>query len=326
MLRSRTEGAGVAPPGRTTMRVKKPMSYKRITVQPVAGALGAEIGNVNLGRLDDEAFAEIRQAFAQYSVVYFRDQDITPKHQSEFTARFGPLTRNPMIKHLPDCPDVAAVIREPGTTGLAFGGKWHADGSFMELPGLVSTLHAIDIPPFGGDTLFASCAAAYEALSPGMKALCDRLIVVHSAARAYDPDRGSAEKRGVHQKEVQYELSEDPKKEVEHPLVCTDPFSGRKLLWVTGPYSLRFKDMTEEESEPLLEYLYNHIQNPNFTCRFSYRPKTLGMWNNRATIHFAVCDYPNFRRLLYRVQAGGPRPVGPAMPGNAPAAKIQALG
>ena len=267
-------------------------------------------------RLDDETFAEIRRAFADYSVIYFHDQELTPADQCAFAARFGPLTRHPLIKTLPDYPDVAALIREPDATGINFGGQWHADGTFMESPPLGTTLYAVEVPPQGGDTMFASMYLAYETLSPGMKALCDQLVVIHSAAGAYDPDRGAADpkKSLIAQKGMQFNMVEDPKKEMEHPLVCIHPETGRKALWETGVYCLRFKDMTEEESKPLLQYLHEHISSPNFTCRFSYRKGTLAFWDNRCVQHFAVNDYPGYRRVMHRVQIGGTPPVGPAMP------------
>ena len=291
-------------------------TYRRIKVKPVAGALGAEISGVNLARLDEVAVAEIRRAFAEYLVIYFHDQDITPKDQCAFAARFGPLTHHPLIKTLPEHPHVAALIREADATGINFGGQWHADATFMESPPLGSTLYAIEVPPYGGDTMFANLYTAYDTLSSGMKELCERLLVVHSAAGAYDPDRGAADpkKSLIAQKGMQFNVIEDPKKEMEHPLVCIHPDTGRKLIWETGVYCLRFKDMTEEESKPLLQFLHNHISNPNFTCRFSYRKGTLGMWDNRCVQHFAINDYPGFRRVMHRVQIGGTPPVGPAMP------------
>jgi taurine dioxygenase len=295
-------------------------TYRRITIKPVAGALGAQISGVNLARLDEDTFAEIRRAFAEYLVIYFHDQEITPQDQCAFAARFGPLTHHPLIRTLPDHPHVAALIRDADATGINFGGQWHADATFMESPPLGSTLYAIEVPPYGGDTLFANLYLAYESLSPGMKALCDQLIVIHSAAGAYDPDRGAADpkKSLIAQKGMQFNAIEDPKKETEHPLVCIHPDTGRKLIWETGVYCLRFKDMTEEESKPLLQFLHNHISNPNFTCRFSYRKGTLGMWDNRCVQHFAVNDYPGFRRVMHRVQIGGTPPVGPAMPRRGP--------
>jgi len=290
--------------------------YRRIKVEPASGSLGGIISGVDLAKLDDETFAEIHRALAESGVICFHDQKISPPEQMAFAARFGPLTRHPLIKTLDEYPDVAPLIRDADATGMNFGGLWHADGTFMESPPLGTTLYAIEVPPSGGDTLFTSLYLAYETLSEGMRALCDRLILVHSAAGAYDPARGANDpkKSLIAQKGMQFNMTEDPKKEMDHPLVCIHPVTGRKLLWVTGVYGIRFKDMTEEESKPLLQFLHQHAANPNFTCRLSYRKGTLVMWDNRCVQHFAVNDYAGYRRVMHRVQIGGTPPVGPAMP------------
>lgn len=291
-------------------------TYNCIGVEPLAGALGAEISGVDLANLDDETFTEISRAFAEYLVLCFHEQELTPADQSAFTSRFGPLTRHPLIKTLDDYPYVAPLVRDADADGMNFGGVWHADTTFIESPPLGTTLYAVDIPAYGGDTLFSNLYLAYESLSPGMQALCDRLILIHSAAGAYDPDRGAADpnKSLINQKGMQYTITEDPKKEMEHPLVCTHPDTGRKLLWVPGAYAIRFKDMSEEDSKPLLEYLHQIPTKPEFTCRVRYRNGTLCMWDNRCTQHFAVNDYPGTRRVMHRIQVGGTPPVGPAMP------------
>lgn len=290
--------------------------YRRIQVQRASGALGCVIGGVDLARLDDDSFAEIHRAFADHQVVSFHDQALSPEDQCAFAARFGPLTRHPLIGTLDEHPHVAPLIRDADATGVAFGGVWHADATFMESPPLGSTLYAIEVPPFGGDTMFANLYMAYDALSSGMRALCDRLILVHSAAAVYDPARGAADpKRSlIGQKGMKFNMTEEAKRETEHPLVCVHPVTERKLLWVPGVYGIRFKDMTEEESKPLLQYLHLHAVNPNFTCRMSYRKGTLTMWDNRCVQHFAVNDYAGHRRVMHRVQIGGTPPVGPAMP------------
>lgn len=290
--------------------------YRRIDVQRVSGALGCIISGVDLKTLDEETFAEIHRALAEHQVICFHGQELSPADQCTFAARFGPLTRHPLIKTLDGHPHVAQLIRDADEQGLNFGGVWHADGTFMESPPLGSTLYAIEVPPFGGDTMFANLYLAYDALSAGMRALCDRLILVHSAGAVYDPARGAADpkKSLVGQRGMKFNISEDVKKEMDHPLVCVHPVTGRKLLWVPGVYGIRFKDMTEAESMPLLHYLQQHASNPSFTCRISYRTGTLTMWDNRCVQHFAINDYAGYRRAMHRVQIGGTPPVGPAMP------------
>jgi taurine dioxygenase len=288
--------------------------YKRITVKPIAGSLGAEIEGIDVSqKLDDETIKEISTAFTNHQVICIRDQTMNPETMTQFAELFGPLTKHPFIKTLPGSPYVAPIIRDADASGLNFGGQWHCDVAFLESPPLGSMLYAIEVPPYGGDTMFANLYLAYETLPQGMKDLADQLILVHSAAIGYDPDRGAKDpsKSLIGQKGMEFEVVDDPKKEMEHPLVQFHPVSGRKLLWVTGPYSLRFKDMTEEASKPLLDYFQSHVTQPAFTCRFRWQVNTLLWWDNRCAQHFAVNDYHGFRRVMHRVQIGGGKPVGP---------------
>lgn len=293
--------------------------YRHIQVAPATGALGAEISGVDLSRpLSAEAAREIKQAFNEYLVIYFHDQAITPGQQCDFARLFGPLTKHPFIKTLPDHPEVAPLIRDADDPGLAlnFGGSWHNDVTFMERPPLGSMLYAVDPPPYGGDTMFSNLYLAYETLSPGMKAIADQLVVIHSAAVAYDPDRGANDPRKslIGQKGMEFTIDGDVKEEMEHPLVRVHPDTGRKLLFLGAGYAIRFRDMTEAESKPLFDYLLQHAIRPEFTCRFRYRKGTLGFWDNRCVQHLALNDYIGFRREMHRVQIGGDRPFGPAMP------------
>ena len=293
--------------------------YRRIAVAPIAGALGAEISGVDLSQpLDAETVAEIRRAFNDFLVVYFHGQDISPAQQCDVARLFGPLTRHPFIRTLPDHPEVAPLIRDADdrSGALNFGGLWHMDVTFMECPPLGSMLYAVDPPPFGGDTMFSNMYLAYDALSPGMKALADRLIVIHSAAVSYDPHRGADDPKTskVAQKGMAFDIGEDVTAEVEHPLVRIHPETGKRLLFVNAGYQVRFKDMTEAESKPLFDFFNAHASRPEFTCRFRYAKGTLGFWDNRCTQHFALDDYRGYRREMHRVQIGGDRPYGPAMP------------
>ena len=292
--------------------------YTRISVKRLSGAGGAEIGGVDLSKpLDDETLAEIRKAFADYLVIGFRDQDITPDQQCDFTRHFGRLTKHPFVKNMDEYPDVARVLRLADDTTANFGGVWHADTTFIERPPLGSSLHALEIPPYGGDTLFTNLYMAYETLSPGMQKLADTLVVMHSAAGGYDPDRGAKDpgKSNVMQTGVTFDVKEDEvSNEMPHPLVRINPDNGRKALWTAGAYCLRFQDMTEEESKPLLDFFHEHVRNPNFTFRWTWSKGALLFWDNRVTNHFAINDYSGWRREMHRVQAEGERPFGPALP------------
>jgi taurine dioxygenase len=287
-------------------------TYRRIRVEPLAGSLGAEVSGVDLANFDDETFAEVRRAFTENLVLCFHDQDLTPNDQCTFIKRLGPLTRHPMVKTLDDHPFVAPVIRDADAHGVNFGGVWHIDASFIESPPFCTALYAIEVPTYGGDTLFSNLYLAYESLSPGMRELCDRFVLIHSASVAYDAD--GPKKSMLDQKGMQFTMREDPTKEMEHPLVCTHEHSGRKLLWLPGGYAIRIKGMSEEESKPILDYLHSIPKRPELTCRVRYRAGSLCIWDNRCTQHLAVNDYAGTRRVMHRVQVGGPLPVGPAMP------------
>ena len=160
-------------------------AYRRIKVLPISGALGAEIEGVDASQpLNDDVITEIRRAFAEHLVIFFRDQTLTPEQQTRFATIFGPLTKHPFIKTMPDNPYVAPLIRDADATGLNFGGQWHCDATFLEEAPLGSLLYAVEIPPYGGDTMFANLILAYDTLSAGMKKMLDSLILIHSAAGA----------------------------------------------------------------------------------------------------------------------------------------------
>ena len=167
-----------------------------LNIRKVAGALGAEITGVDLAKpLADETLAAIRAALVEHQVIFFRDQELTPAQQTAFGARFGPLNIHPYVAGMAGHPEVMEIIKEPSDK-TNFGGGWHSDMSFLETPAIGSILYALEIPEFGGDTLFASQAAAFEALSPGLRATLETLSAVHSAGREYAPGGHSSQKRG----------------------------------------------------------------------------------------------------------------------------------
>jgi len=279
-----------------------------LNVRPIAGALGAEIDGVDLAQLADGEIAAIKAALWEHLVLFFRDQRLTPEDQCAFTRHFGALTRPAAAGAVPGHPDMTLVRREADTPKerINFGGYWHSDQSFREKPAAGFTLYAVEVPPSGGDTLFENLYLAYESLSPGMRALLDRIVAVHSYAAGSDPDRGYGDPN------ADRDVARFP--DVEHPLVRTHPESGRNALYLSGSWLLRFRDMTEEESRPLLDFLYAHAARPEFTCRFHWTPGALALLDNRCTQHFAINDYAGHRRILHRVMFAGDRPVGPALP------------
>jgi len=275
-----------------------------IVVRPVAGALGAEIDGVVLAEpLDDAAVASIRRALLEHQVVFFSNQSATPAGLKAFAGRFGPLYVHPYARGLPDHPEVVPVVREPDDVGRVFGGTWHTDMTFEDEPVLGSALYAVDVPPRGGDTMFASQSAAYDALSDGLKRVLVRLNAVHSAAMAYG--RGTvAGARTMALKTV------DAPSEVVHPVVRIHPETGRPGLFVNRLNTRRFDGWSEAESAPLLEFLFAHAVRPEFTCRFRWRPGSLAFWDNRSVQHLALNDYAGHRREMHRVTLCGDRPYG----------------
>jgi len=306
--------------------------YSRIAVEPLTGAIGAEISGVDLRRIDDELFAEIRRAFLDHAVIFFRDQDLDEASLTAFAARFAPPTLSPQAKNdgsvvhrLHRAADVPRTIRN-------LGDRWHADQSSRERPNMGAVLYCLEAPPYGGDTLFASLCAAYDQLSREMRDDCDRLIAIHSLIGVYGPDGmgGSPTTRPFHYEnnavsynETYAQLGEETlaliRKQVEHPLVCTHPETGRPILYVTGNHIIGVKGMTELESTQLLDVLNRHVIRPEFTCRFRWRKGSLAIWDNRCALHYAANDYEGFARTMWRIELEGSRPFGPAMPADAEA-------
>jgi alpha-ketoglutarate-dependent taurine dioxygenase len=283
------------------------MTQQTIAVSPIAGALGAEIAGVDLsGSLSDRVIGAIRRALLDHLVVFFHDQHLTPEQQLDFGRRFGALQVHDFVEAKAGYPEILEVRKEPEET-RNFGGGWHTDVSYLERPSLGSVLYALEVPDYGGDTLFANQYLAYEALSDGMKAMLDGMIAIHSARRPYGPNAARAQDYGP--SSMRFKFSEAAEAETEHPVVRTHVESGRKALYVNRTFTLRFKDMTEEESLPLLDFLCRHAVRPEFTCRFRWRPGSIAFWDNRCVQHNAINDYRGQRRVMHRVTIEGERPV-----------------
>ncbi|MFQ5773444.1 MAG: TauD/TfdA dioxygenase family protein [Kiloniellaceae bacterium] len=280
------------------------MTYDRIEVRPIARALGAEVHGVDLSApLADAVFAEIHRAFLEHLVIFFRDQDLTPDRQVAFARRFGPIGTYPFAEPIEGHPEVIAVVKEPEQT-TNFGGFWHSDTAYLERPPLGSVLYARQVPPLGGDTLFANMVLAYERLSDGMKALLDGLVALNSSAK------NTAAVRGTHLRSGTMAGKDLERMDIEaaHPVVRTHPQTGRKALYVNRAHTLRFRGMTEAESAPLLAFLFDHAVKEEFTCRFRWDRGSLAVWDNRCTQHYALNDYPGQRRVMHRVTVEGEIP------------------
>lgn len=275
-------------------------------IEPFAGALGAEVRGVSLKALrDDAAWDGVRRAFVEHSVLVFRDQRLEPEDLMRVGARFGEPCHYPFVTGIDGYPYIFEVVKEESDT-KNFGGNWHSDTTYLAQPPLGTLLYAVESPPFGGDTLFASTRAAYEALSDGMRSLADRLIGVNSAGLKHSGGRHDLHKNIAGMKIHGTESAE--RYEAEHPVARTHPDSGKKALYVSRSHTVRFKDMTEEESRPLIDWFQAHQVRPEFTCRVRWTPGTLTIWDNRCTQHNAINDYHGQRRRMRRLTVGPQTP------------------
>ena len=275
-----------------------------LRVEPVTGALGAEVLDVDLARdLPDADIATIRAALLAHGVLFFRDQDLDIARHKAFASRFGNLFLHPNIQGSAADPAVIDIVRNPGDTKI-IGEDWHSDTPQVSRPPMGSVLYAVDVPPYGGDTMFASQYAAYEALSPGLKKMLDGVRALQSDRRVAGPARDLAQSNAQKRK-TDGEWRETA---TYHPVVRTHPETGRKALYVNRQTTIAFEDMTEAESKPLLDYLCSHAHRPEFTCRLRWRNGSVAFWDNRCTQHVAVNDTGMSRRVMRRLQIEGDEP------------------
>jgi taurine dioxygenase len=273
------------------------MRSNAIGVRPVGGAVGAEITGIDLSEpLAGPVRDTIRKTLADRGVVFFRDQALTPEQHIALARQFGDININRFFAHADGYPEIALVVKEPEQT-RNIGGGWHTDHSYDKAPALGSILYAREVPRCGGDTLFASMYAAYDALSDGLKQTLAGLRAVHSSRHVFGVERGDLKGRvGNAAAAVQ---------DAVHPVVITHPDSGRKTLYVNPGFTLRFDGWTDDESRPLLEFLYRHAAKPEFGCRFVWQNGSIAFWDNRATWHYAVNDYQGQLRLMHRITVEG---------------------
>ena len=261
------------------------------------GALGAEVSCISaLDRVSDREIAQLRSLWLEHLVLFFRDADLEPEQFLAFARRFGEPMEYPFLKDLEGVPFVTEVIKREHETAN-FGGVWHSDTSYLPEPPMATMLIARVVPPFGGDTLFANGYLAYETLSSGMKRILDSAVAVYASSA---PD-------AVRTRE---NVNKNPAKTFisEHPVVRTHPETGRKSLYVNPAHTVRFNDMTEEESAPILRYLFSHQVLPEFTCRFAWTEGALALWDNRCALHNPINDYQGHARVMHRVTLKGDRP------------------
>jgi taurine dioxygenase len=278
-------------------------NYKTIVARPLSPALGAEISGIDIAAgIDDEQFAELRQAYVDYGVIFLRDQDITPEQHIAFAERWGRINVNRFFGAVETHP-VIAEVRKEADQKANIGSSWHTDHSYDQVPAMGSILYAREVPSVGGDTLFASMYAAYDALSDGLKQMLLTMKAEHSSRHAFGEvaylnsdldDLGS--RLGNTDAATQDSL---------HPVIIKHPLSGRSALYVNGDFTVKFAGWSKQESQPLLDYLYAHASRNEFTCRFNWRKGSIAIWDNRATHHCALNDYHGERRLMHRITIDG---------------------
>lgn len=273
------------------------MGARQIEVRPIAGAMGGEVQGVDLSQeLDDPTFGAVHQALLDHGAIFFRGQNIAPAQQMALALRWGKVHLHPHMPCLPGHPGIIEVVKKEEDT-VVFGEDWHTDQMFTPTPARVTMLYAKQVPPAGGDTMFANLYIAYDALSDGMKALIGDLRTINQ----YDKKKKRPAAMAPTAPDEEAELA-------EHPLVRRHPETGRKALYISNTtITRRIAGMTEEESRPILSYLLAHATRPEFTCRFRWEVGSMAIWDNRRALHYPINDYNGYRRVMHRITIEGER-------------------
>lgn len=271
----------------------KIIEYNNFKVQPLAGALGAEILDIDLNQINDSIFEEIYKAFVDYQVIGIPNQNLTPDEYLAFGRRWGEIHHYPYMKGLESHPEILEILKTETDT-YAFGNVWHSDGSFTEIPPKATMLYAQELPPAGGDTLFADMYQAYDTLSDKMK------NILGSVNGLYVGDQPLKLGNFSGAKSMKQQDPGKTKVHTHHPIIRMHPDSKNKALYIGG-HAVEIEGMTKEESTPILNYLKAHSTRPEFICRFKWSPGAIAIWDNRCTQHYAVDDYSGFRRRMHRI-------------------------
>jgi len=274
-----------------------------MNIKRIAGALGAELHGVNLKQpLSLDLQQQIQAALLNHLVIFFRDQDLTPTEFIRFAKYMGTPIEYPFVNGMDGFPCVIEV-KKLAHEKVNFGGIWHSDTTYLQNPPMGSMLLAIEIPPYGGDTLFANQYLAYESLSPTMQSMINGLIGISSSSNAdVSKTREDRIKSDGKQEEVK-------SYEAHHPMVRTHPLTGRKALYVNVAHTSGIVGLTDQESAPLLQFLFAHQVKAEFTCRFVWQTHSLAFWDNRCAQHNPVNDYHGFKRLMHRITLEGDVPA-----------------
>lgn len=280
---------------------KRPYAESSFHLEPVSGYIGAQISGIDLKQqLSADEQESLRQALNEHLVLFFGNQHLTVEEQKRVTEVFGPLNQVPYVEPLPDDPFVIAVLKEATEANVGvFGGEWHSDFSFLQQPPAGSMLNAVEVPPYGGDTMWANQEAAYETLPEKLRTVADTHNAIHTGApygAKYPPDNHERAGKSIRMARGDPEAD----REMVKPIVRVHPETGRKALFVNPIYTQRIEGLAPEDSATTLRRIYRHCTRPDLTCRHRWRAGDIVVWDNRATLHYALNDYDGHRRLLYR--------------------------
>jgi len=292
--------------------------YEHIEARPLAAAMGAEIGGVDATRMTAEQAGEVRHALFRHKMIVFRDQTLTHADHEAFSLQFGPFAEDAYTQGVPGHRNVHPLIKEADDPSkMVFGEGWHTDSPFLPEPPAITILYSVQVPPFGGDTIWCNSALAYATLSDTYRRLIDGLRVrfsmrdvlaaAQSAVEVSDSPIGRLAATRDQEK-----LPDDLARKVvgnAHPLVRTHPVTGEKALYTDGAYAIGIEGMTPEESAPILQFLAEHLTQSAFTCRLRWEPRMIAMWDNRLCVHQAYNDYQGYRREMYRTTVKGEKPA-----------------
>ena len=278
-----------------------------LKIRPLGPTIGAVIEDFNIATpASDATIAELRAALLRHQVLFFENQRLDPARQRDFAARFGALHTHPLYPGHPDAPELMVIDNHAGNP--TDNDHWHTDVTFLERPALGAVLYAEVVPPTGGDTMWSSMTAAYRALSPQLQRFLETLTAVHDFAHAFPADGLAARNAGSER----HESARESHPPVLHPVVRVHPETGERGLFVNSVFTARIKGLRREESRMLLDFLFAHIQRPEFCVRWRWSQGAVAFWDNRCTQHYAVNDYLPARRVLHRATIDGDRPVGVA--------------
>ncbi len=281
----------------------KKKDFKLISLKKTSGALGALIENIDIkNNLSSDIMKEIKRAFNEYQVIFFRDQKFTPKNYFEFSKKIGIPVIYPFAKGLEKYPEITPILKSVKDKHN-FGGVWHSDTSYLEQPPMATMLYALDVPDYGGDTKFSNQYLAYNELSDEMKKILNRLKAINISGKS-----NVVKTRSDLLKHSSVGLKGNELKAI-HPVIRTHPETGKKALYINEAHTLKFVGMKNEESSSILNYLFKHQIKSEFTCRFKWEKGSLAIWDNRCTLHYPINDYQGKRRLMHRITFKGEKPI-----------------